>query len=159
MNDDEKQALLERMNEGFVQGIPHNAALGLRVLDFGPDSTTMRLPYDPKLVGNPETGVLHGGAVTSLLDATAGAAVFMKLGRLMRIATLDLRIDYLRPATPGEDVIAQATCYRITRHIAFVRALAHMAPPGDPERPIASAVATFAIFHDEKLRAAGETAT
>ena len=59
------------------------------------------MPYDAKLVGNPETGVLHGGAITALLDGASGAAVFAALVDIVPIATLDLRIDYLRPAESG----------------------------------------------------------
>ena len=62
------------------------------------------LPYDDKLVGNPDTGVMHGGAITALLDACSGAAVFAALDEWVPIATLDLRIDYLRAAEVGRDV-------------------------------------------------------
>ena len=87
---------------GFTDGIPHNRALGLRILDDGARRgvrTCCRTT--PKLVGNPETGVLHGGAITALLDACSGAAVFAALTEWLPIATLDLRIDYLRAAGPA----------------------------------------------------------
>jgi uncharacterized protein (TIGR00369 family) len=115
------------------------------VVDLGVAEATMRLPYAEKLVGNPETGVLHGGAVTTLIDATCGISVFMKMARMARIATLDLRIDYLHPATPGKELLAHAECYKLTRAVAFVRALAHH---GDPENPVASAQGTFIIVED-----------
>jgi uncharacterized protein (TIGR00369 family) len=89
--------------------------------------------------------VLHGGAVTTLIDATCGISVFMKMARMARIATLDLRIDYLHPATPGRDILARAECYKLTRAVAFVRALAHH---GDPANPVASAQGTFIIVED-----------
>ncbi|MFW6051239.1 MAG: PaaI family thioesterase [Myxococcota bacterium] len=143
-----KDAVLARINEAFTDAaVPHNAALGLRAIDCGHGEATLRLPYDQKLVGNPETGVLHGGAVTTLMDATAGMAVFMKLMKPTRIATLDLRIDYLKPATPGQDVVARAECYKVTRQVAFVRGLAYH---DDPEDPIASAAGTFMIFQEGK---------
>ena len=135
-----------RFCDAFTRGVPHNVALGVKMVDLFDDGVTMRLPYHPQLVGNPETGVLHGGAVTSLLDATCGAAVFARLMKAIRIATLDLRIDYLRPATPPQDVLARATCYRLARQVAFVRAVAYH---DDTERPIASAASTFMIFHGE----------
>jgi len=87
--------------------------------------------------------VLHGGMITSLIDACCGMSVFLKSGFTRRVATLDLRIDYLRPANPPEDVLARAECYKLTRHVAFVRALAHH---GDLADPIASASGTFVIF-------------
>jgi uncharacterized protein (TIGR00369 family) len=135
--------LLARLNFIMVDTVPLNAALGLRVEEAGEEGSVMRLPYRADLVGNPETGVLHGGMVTSLLDATCGMAVLVKTAGTARVATLDLRIDYLRPATPPQDVFARAECYKLTRHVAFVRALAYH---GDPADPIASAAGTFVVF-------------
>jgi uncharacterized protein (TIGR00369 family) len=155
-----KEQVLARINEAFTDAaVPHNGALGLRAVDCGLGFATLKLPYDAKLVGNPETGVLHGGAVTTLMDATAGMAVFMKLQKPTRIATLDLRIDYLRPADPGKDVFARCECYKVTRQVAFVRGVA---VNDDPDNPIASAAGTFMIFGEgksavaEKLRQKGE---
>ncbi|HEU4412683.1 MAG TPA: PaaI family thioesterase [Polyangiaceae bacterium] len=129
---------------GFVQHVPHNRALGLRFLacEAGGE-VVVELPYRPELVGNPDTGVIHGGAITALLDATCGAAVFVKMSVFAPIATLDLRIDYLKPSPAGSPVRAKAHCYRLTRHVAFARAVAY----GDDEAdPIASAAATFMLF-------------
>jgi uncharacterized protein (TIGR00369 family) len=137
--------LMESINFFMSESVPHNHELGLSVVGLGKAEATVRLPYSDKLVGNPETGVLHGGAVTTLIDATCGIAVYMKLARLVRIATLDLRIDYLHPATPGSDLLAHAECYKLTRAVAFVRALAHH---GDPGNPVASAQGTFIIVED-----------
>lgn len=140
--------ILARLDQSFVQTIPFNAALGLRVVDAADEGwAVLRLPYRAELVGNPETGVLHGGMITSLIDACCGVAVFLKTQFQSRVATLDLRIDYLRPARPPEDVLARAECYKLTRHVAFVRALAHH---GDPADPIASASGTFVIFERGK---------
>lgn len=142
---DDKQKMMESINGFMADSVPHNHELGLSVVDLGPAEATMRLPYSEKLVGNPETGVLHGGAVTTLIDATCGISVFMKMGRMARIATLDLRIDYLHPATPGKELLAHAECYKLTRAVAFVRALAHH---GDKSNPVASAQGTFIIVED-----------
>ena len=89
-----------RLARWFAEGIPHNRALGIRVVDMGPAWALFSLPYDDKLVGNPDTGVLHGGAITALLDGASGASVFAALAAWSPIATLDLRIDYLRQAEP-----------------------------------------------------------
>ena len=138
---------LARIQQGFAEAVPYNRALGLQVVEFGKGKLTMRLPYDERFVGNPTTGVIHGGVITATMDATCGGAVFLGLREQRQIATLDLRIDYLRPATPGEDVICEGDCYRITRQIAFTRGVAHQ---GDADDPIASSSATFIIIHNRE---------
>ena len=85
---------------------------------------------------------MHGGAITALLDGCSGAAVFASLTELVPIATLDLRIDYLKPAAPGKSVIGKATCYKMTRNVAFTRAVAYQ---DDPEDVIAHSVGTFML--------------
>lgn len=153
------EEVLARINQAMVAAVPLNAALGLKVVAFEPGIATTVLPWREDLVGNPETGVLHGGAITTQMDATCGLAVFLKLAEPTRIATLDLRIDYLRPATPKLDVRTRAECYRVTRQVAFVRATAFHETPADA---IASAAGTFIIFDEgrspvaEALRRARE---
>jgi uncharacterized protein (TIGR00369 family) len=140
----------------FFSHVPHNRALGLVIEKLDEARARLRLPYRAELVGNPENGVLHGGAITSLLDACCGAAVFMKLATPDRIATLDLRIDYLKPSLPPHDVIAEAECYKLTRHIAFVRSVAYNSSLDDP---IASAVGTFMVRRKRATRNDSESGT
>lgn len=143
----EHQAKLERLEQGFAAAIPHNKALGLRFVDFGVGMARMVLPYQKNLVGNPETGVLHGGPITALMDACCGAAVFLKVGMPRPVATLDLRIDYLKPATPPKDVTCQAECFKATTNVAFVRAMAFH---DDENDPIAAAAGSFIVFAQGK---------
>jgi uncharacterized protein (TIGR00369 family) len=145
----DKQQMLENINRILTEAVPHNRELGLRVVGMGTEDATLVLPYSEKRVGNPETGVVHGGAVTTLIDSACGIAVFVKMGRMARLATLDLRIDYLHPATPGKDLLARAECYKLTRSVAFVRALAHHR---DVDDPVASAQGTFIIHHPRAAR-------
>ena len=135
---------LPSLNEAFRDYVPHNKALGLTLVEASsePAIARMRLPYDARWVGNPETGVVHGGVISTLMDATCGASVFFKLKSPTPIATLDLRIDYLKPATPGRDIFARAECFKATHDVAFVRALAFHDLPEDP---IAAASGTFMI--------------
>jgi uncharacterized protein (TIGR00369 family) len=142
MIDDGRLAALEQVNRQFVQTVPFNRALGIQAIGLGDGTARFRLPYRQDLVGNPESGVLHGGAITALLDVTCASAVFMKLTRRVSIATLELRIDYLGPATVGRAVLCEATCYRVTRHIAFVRGAASH---DDDGAPIATAAGTFML--------------
>lgn len=148
-NDRDEQELerLSRLNQGFAELVPHNRALGLKFVGYGEGQAVIVLPYDDRFVGNPETGVLHGGAVSALMDATCGAAVIMKMHAATAIATLDIRIDYLRPAAPRKDVTCRAECYKLTKNVAFVRAIAFN---DDESDPIASAAASFMIFEKGK---------
>lgn len=143
--DEKRQRQVEylaRFNRTFAGLIPHNLALGLEMVSLDDGEALMRLPYDERLVGNPETGVLHGGVITTLMDSACGAAVFMKLEGPVPIATLDLRIDYLRPAAPGKAVSARAECFKMTRNVAFVRGVAFH---DDENDPIASAAGSFMV--------------
>ena len=90
-----------------------------------PANPSSSLPYRPVFVGDTETGVLHGGVVTAMLDESCGLAVQLALDGTRAIATLDLRIDYQKPATPGLAIRAHSLCYRVTRSIAFVRSTAY----------------------------------
>lgn len=133
-----------KIARGMTEFIPHNAALGLRFVGVEEGRVTVALPYSEKLVGNPLTRVLHGGVITALLDTTCGTAVFLKLPEPTPIATLDLRIDYLRPATPDLEVHARAECFRVTANVAFVRCEAFH--PGREGEIVAVANGTFILF-------------
>ena len=126
----------------FCDTIPHSRALGLKIIAVRRGFGSMRLEWREELVGNPETGVLAGGPLTALLDSCCGMSVATMLREPAPFATLDLRIDYVKPATPGQAVIAEAECYRVTHSVAFTRAFAHH---GDPKDPIAAAAGTFML--------------
>jgi uncharacterized protein (TIGR00369 family) len=132
----------------MAQGTPQAAALQFRLVSVDATGAAMAVPWREDLVGDPETGVMAGGVITTLLDHVCGLSVscaviaadggFMEFG----MATLDLRIDYMRPAEPRREVIAMARCYKLTRSIAFVRATAY---EDDEADPIATVQAAFAF--------------
>lgn len=136
-NSDRLEAFLN-----VFRNAPHHLALGIELTDISPASASARLPYQPQFVGNPITGVVHGGVVTTLLDTVGGVAVMTALDAKVTVATLDLRIDYLRPSHANEDIFATVSCYKITTHVAFARGTAFN---GDPDDPIAAMSATFAL--------------
>ncbi len=125
---------------------PHAAALGIETVGFDGDVAILKTPYRAELVGDPDTGVIAGGVVTALLDHACGQAVFAALKSPTTIATLDLRIDYMRSAEPGKDVFCRAHCYKVTRSVAFVRASAYDDTVDDP---VATAQAAFMLNSSE----------
>jgi uncharacterized protein (TIGR00369 family) len=126
----------------LFEGMPHRRALGMRMLELRYGHGFMCIPYDEKLIGNPETGVVHGGVITAFLDTLCGFVVMASVPARTAIATLDLRIDYLRPAAPKRDIIGSAECYKVTRTIAFVRGIAYQETFRDP---IANCAGTFML--------------
>jgi len=99
-------------------------------------------PFHEHLVGDPETRVIHGGVITTLLDNLCGASCGAALKEFRFVATLDLRIDYMRPAESGRDILAEAECYHVTKSVAFCRAWAYHE---SRDKVIATAQGAFAI--------------
>jgi uncharacterized protein (TIGR00369 family) len=128
----------------LVRRVGHGGALGIGYVGHGEDWAELSLPYSEKLVGMPATGVIASGPIISLMDMATSVAIWVKLGRFRHQATLDLRVDYLRPAAPGRTVIGRGECYGVTRSIAFVRGMAHDGDAGDP---VAHVTGTF-MFTD-----------
>ncbi|WP_249672468.1 PaaI family thioesterase [Pseudomonas abieticivorans] len=136
MND---RPLMEQARR-FIGALRHCQVLRMRVESIDADGVTLLLPYSPAIVGNPQTGVIHGGALTSLMDTTCGMATLCVLPTFEVCPTLDLRIDYMHPAQPGKDLHGFARCYRVTRDVIFVRGHAYQ---DDPQQPVAQVVGTF----------------
>ena len=120
----------------LARTVGHGRALGLDFRDSGSNWAELALPWREELVGVPETGVLASGAIVSLIDTASGTSVWVTLDRFTPIVTVDLRLDYLRPAAKGETIIARCECVKLTHRIGFVR---------DEARPIALSAATFML--------------
>ncbi|MEL6172485.1 MAG: PaaI family thioesterase [Pseudomonadota bacterium] len=131
-----------KITQQFFEALPHANALGIDICFVGEGKAEISMPYAEHLIGDPQTRVIAGGAVSALMDTCCGAAVMSHPDCNGATATLDLRIDYMRPATPGQQVRALAECYHITRSVAFVRARAH---DDDEDRPVAEATGTFTV--------------
>ncbi len=131
-----------QMARQFIEAIPHARDLGLQLVELENGVAVITMPYDKKLIGNPATGVIHGGAVSALMDTCSGAAVMSHPDAPGGTATIDLRIDYMRTAKPGDTITATATCYHMTRSVAFVRVTA---VDGDADNPVATATGAFTV--------------
>lgn len=127
-----------------LRKVPHARALGIEIVSLDEDYCELSIPYNADLVGDPDTGVIHGGAVTALLDNVAGVIAWATSPDLNNaaVATLDMRIDYLASATPGRELRVRAQCYRRTSNVAFVRGQAYHDTPDDP---IAICTAAFMV--------------
>ncbi len=145
MSDDTPENMAEqrrRIARQFIEVIPHAKALGMRLDDLSEQGAEISLPWREDLVGDPRSGVIHGGVISALMDTCCGAAVMAHPAGAHSTATIDLRIDYMRSAAPGQAIRARARCYHVTRSVAFVRAVAM---DDDETNPVASATGAFTI--------------
>lgn len=135
----DNETLLGRASR-FIVTLRHCQKLGIRPISAAPNQLVLELPYSEGIVGNPETGVIHGGAITTLMDTASGTVVICALPEFELCPTLDLRVDYMRAAEPGCPVYARSVVYRVTSNIIFTRCETYQA---DPEQTIAHCVGTF----------------
>lgn len=139
------QALRER----FTDFVPHVKDLGLRVSALDELNACLHLPFREDWLGDTERGLIHTGVISSMIDTASGLAVFARLANFEPIATLDLRMDYLRPALRERDLHCKAECYRVSSHIAFVRASAWQM---DEAEPVAVSQSVFMRASHSKAR-------
>tara|TARA_B100000674_G_scaffold152135_1_gene121250 strand:- start:1159 stop:1626 length:468 start_codon:yes stop_codon:yes gene_type:complete len=131
---------IELRARNFLSVLRHCQHLQMTVERADEDGLVLRLPYSDQIVGNPVTGVIHGGAITTLMDTCCGISTVCYLPEFEICPTLDLRIDYMHPAEPGKQIFGFAECYRVTPTVIFTRGIAYQ---DDREQPIAHVVGTF----------------
>ena len=141
MADKDPNAEADRVKR-HIMASPHTAALGVEVIGTSKGRGRLRVPWRAELVADPETEVIASGVVTVLIDHACGMACAMAGDPPQTNATLDLRIDYMRPARPRHAITAEAVCYRLTRSVGFVRAQAWDVDESDP---VATAQAAFML--------------
>ncbi|MGG7567413.1 PaaI family thioesterase [Rhodovulum sp. DZ06] len=154
-SSEEALKALAAIGQKFIGAIPHNRALNMEIVDLMAGEAMMRVPWDERFVGDPATGVLHGGVITALLDSCSGAAVLSHPSGVTTTATIDLRIDYMRPARPGKAITCKAVCYRATRSVAFVRGSAWDEDEGDL---VAASSGAFTVERGGPLTPAAQAA-
>lgn len=126
----------------FIEALPYARALGMQLRRLGNAEAEISMEWNADFVGDPHSGVVHGGVISALMDTCGGAAVLAHPSAPSSTATMDLRIDYMRGATPGQRLTATAQCYHVTRSVAFVRA---QAMDEDREHPVATATGAFTM--------------
>jgi uncharacterized protein (TIGR00369 family) len=117
----------------FEDRIVFNSVLGLKIVELRPEQVVGRIAMRPELVGHYSFNRLHGGVVSAGLDAMGGLAVMAAIGarhmdelpaqrlqRFGKLGTIDLRIDYLRPAI-GESFELRAAVLRLGSRVASTR--------------------------------------
>ncbi|MGP1721433.1 PaaI family thioesterase [Shewanella frigidimarina] len=136
----------------FVNQLAQCRRLGLTVQEASEHHVLIELPYSQDIIGYPDTGVIHGGVITTLIDTACGTAVvcaiLKKYQSLELSPTLDLRVDYMKPAEPHKSVYAFAECYRLSSSVAFTRAIAYQ---DSIDEPIAHAVGSFMRISPEMV--------
>lgn len=124
-SDAEQARLNAALADLFEQRITFNQILGLKVLSLNASQPVTRFDMRPELVGHYLYGRLHGGVISSVLDAMGGLALMVAIGekhahenagqvmhRFARMGTIDLRVDFLRQGL-GEYFLATAEVTRL----------------------------------------------
>ena len=143
LSDLDQRIRLMRDNLGQIENMnPWGSTVGFRPTKIEKGRVWGSQPYKEELIGDPETGVLHGGVISTFLDNLCGMACMVTMEEFRFVATLDLRIDYMRPADKGHEIIGEAECYHVTKSVAFTRAWAYH---DSRDKVIATAQGAFAI--------------
>lgn len=124
----------------FNEQVPHSKDLGMEVLAVETDQVRMRLAPQPWQLSDDGTEDICSSVLYSLADSAAGLAVFAAAQELAPIATLDLRMDYLRPAAIGRALLASAHCRHLSDEVAFIHC--EIFSEGE-EQAVATGSATF----------------
>lgn len=139
---DKRLELMRTHMETMTQAVPWARETGFKVTRIERGHIWGVQPFAEHLIGDPDAGVIHGGVITTMLDNLSGMACAAAMEAFRFVATLDLRIDYMRPAESGCDIRAEAECYHVTKSVMFTRAWAYH---DTRDKVIATAQGAFAI--------------
>ena len=135
-----KSAIFKPALKMAMEKTGHGRQLGFSISEVANGFVSLVYPYDADAVGNPVTGVIHGGIIVSLLDTCCGCAAMSVMETPSITPTVDLRLDYMHPAEPMKPIYASGKVYKITSSVIFCRGAAWQ---DDIENPIAHCVANF----------------
>lgn len=124
----------------FEDDIPFNRLLGVKVEECGPGRARIRVPFTEALVGDIRRPALHGGAISAVIDACGGIAVWTQFDLNDLISTVDMRVDYLRPG-PDRDICVESRVVRMGNRVSVVNTIVF--PAGDRETIVAEGRAVY----------------
>lgn len=151
-SSDRVKALRQQV-ELSLERVPWMREVGFKLTTFEAGRVVGVQPFSEHLIGDTEAKVIHGGAITTMLDNICGMACTSRLQEFRFVSTLDLRTDYMRPAESGRPITGEAECYHLTKSVAFARAWAYH---DTKDKLIAMAQAAFAINKPPPTNTAGE---
>jgi uncharacterized protein (TIGR00369 family) len=103
-----------RGTELSVGGSPFHRSIGLELIRAADGEVEMRLPWREEFRRSDESDWYHGGVISALVDIAGDYAIASRLGQW--VPTIDLRVDYLRPALKG-DLTATARAVKVGRTV------------------------------------------
>lgn len=135
---------LAEIKDFFAGRIPFNAFVGLELVEIERGRALGRIPFRPELIGDPTRPALHGGVISMLADTIGGAAVFSVTDPGDRVATIDLRVDYLLPGR-SRDLLAEALVIRVGNRVGVASVRVWQPESKHGEEPIAVAKGVYTI--------------
>jgi uncharacterized protein (TIGR00369 family) len=122
----------------FLREIPFNAHLGLELVRLHKDGVTIACAMRPELLNGSK--MLHGGVTATLADVAVGMALARHLGRLRAAATVEMKVNYLRPVSHGR-ITARSHLIRVGSRLCCGRVDVF----DEEKRPVAAALVTYMI--------------
>ena len=133
--------ILDKVKAFMATGIPFNRFVGIQIAALESGRAVLEIPFRDDLIGDPFRPAIHGGVIATLVDTAGGAALFTCVEVGDRLSTVDLRIDYLRPAGRA-DLRAEAEVIRLGNRVGVVRVLVFSGASRDP---VAQGVGVFNV--------------
>lgn len=125
---------------------PYHQWLGVELVSVATRRVVLRLPFREEFVGNPMIPAYHGGITAALVDLAGGVALFSELR--VPTPTIDMRVNYLRPALGGKALIAEAVIRSLGETVAHVETLVR----DEDGREVATGAAVYTVKDKHDVR-------
>ena len=138
---------LEELKNYMTNKIPFHEFLRLEIEELKEGYARLKLPFRNEFVGDVRRPAIHGGIISTLIDVSGGAAVWTHFNTDDGIATIDIRVDFLRPG-PDNDLVSESEVVRVGNRVAVVSTTVYTS--ADKDTVIAEGKAAY------NIRRAGE---